>query len=138
MNQDRLARRLALIGPILLLAALYVYGAVQQLERVNTEMTAFDQSAYMDFTRQVRESGFTYTGDRNRMPVYPTLQALFYRSGTSDETFFRQGKYVNLVLSLILLAGLALIFRRFFSPLHTLNLTLITGFTVFIFRAGWF
>jgi hypothetical protein len=138
MNQDRLARRLALIGPILLLAALYVYGAVQQLERVNTEMTAFDQSAYMDFTRQVRESGFTYTGDRNRMPVYPTLQALFYRSGTSDETFFRQGKYVNLVLSLILLAGLALIFRRFFSPLHTLNLILITGFTVFIFRAGWF
>jgi hypothetical protein len=138
MNQDRLARRLALIGLVLLLAALYVYGAVRQLERVNTEMTAFDQSAYMDFTRQIRESGFTYTGDRNRMPVYPTLQALFYRSGTSDETFFRQGKYVNLVLSLILLAGLALIFRRYFSPLHTLNLTLITGFTVFIFRAGWF
>ena len=26
----------------------------------------------------------------------------------------------------------------FFSPLHTLNLTLIAGFTVFIFRAGWF
>jgi hypothetical protein len=138
MIQNSLARRLALIGLILLLAALYVTGAVRQLERVNTVMTAFDQSAYMDFTRQVRESGFTYAGDRNRMPVYPALQALFYRPGASDEALFRQGKIVNLVLSLILLAALALIFRRFFSPLHTLNLTLITGFTVFIFRAGWF
>jgi hypothetical protein len=138
MMQHPLLRRLVLIGLILLLAALYVTGAVQQLERVNTKRTAFDQSAYMDFTRQVRESGFTYTGDRNRMPLYPALQALFYRPGASDEELFRQGKYVNLILSLILLAGLALIFRRFFGPLHTLNLTLITGFTMFIFRAGWF
>jgi hypothetical protein len=138
MKQNRLVRRLALIGVVLVLTALYIYGAVQQLERVNTKMIAFDQSSYMDFTRQMRESGFTYTGDRNRMPVYPALQALFYRRGISDDAFFRQGKYANLVLSLILLAGLALIFRRFFSPLHTLTLTLIVGFTVFIFRAGWF
>jgi hypothetical protein len=138
MTQDRIVRRLAPIGLVLLLAALYVYGAVQQLERVNTDLSAVNQSAFMDFTRQVRESGFTYTGDRNRMPVYPFLQALLYRTGMSDEALFRQGKYANLVLSLVLLAGLALIFRRFFSPLHALNLTLITGFTVFIFRAGWF
>jgi hypothetical protein len=138
MKQHHLVRRLALIGLVLLLAALYVTGAVRQLERVNTKSIAFDQDAYMDFTRRVRESGFSYTGDRNRMPLYPTLQALFHRVGAGDEALFRQGKYVNLILSLILLAGLALLFRRTFGPLHTLNLTLIAGFTVFIFRAGWF
>jgi len=138
MWQNHLVRRLALIGLVLLLGALYLFGAVRQLEYVNTDMGDHDQSAYMKFVKQVAESGFTYTGDRNRMPIYPALQALFYRPGASDEALFRQGKYVNLILSLLLLTGLALIFRHFFTPLHTLNLTLITGFTVFIFRAGWF
>jgi hypothetical protein len=138
MTENRLVKRLVLIGLVLLLAGLYVYGARQQLERANPDLRAFDQSAYMDFTRQARESGFTYTGDRNRMPIYPFLQALFYRPGMSDEALFRQGKTVNLILSLILLAALALIFRRFFNPLHVLVLTLIIAFTVFIFRAGWF
>ena len=50
MKQHDLVRRMALIGLLLLLAALYVTGALRQLERVNTKMVVFDQGAYMDFT----------------------------------------------------------------------------------------
>jgi hypothetical protein len=72
------------------------------------------------------------------MPVYPFLQSVFYRPGLSDNEFFLQGKYVNLILSIVLLAGLVLIMRRSFDPLRCLNLMLIVAFTVFIYKAGWF
>lgn len=128
----------AAIGLILIFAGQYWYGAVEQLTRVNTDMNSTDQSAYMDYARNLRESNYTFIGGRNRMPVYPFLQSLFYRADMTDETFFERGKYINLVLSLGLLAGLAFIFRQFFPWLHTLNLLLIVAFTVFIFKAGYF
>jgi hypothetical protein len=55
-----------------------------------------------------------------------------------DAAFFARGKYVNLVLSLGLLAGLAFIFHRFLPGLHSLTLLLIVAFTIFIFKAGYF
>ena len=125
-------------GLILILTGLYCYGAVQQLARVNTDMKSTDQSAYMDYARNMYESDYTFIGGRNRMPIYPFLQSLFYRPSLSNEAFFERGKYVNLLLSLGLLAGLALVFRHFFGPLHALNLVLIVAFTVFVFKAGWF
>ena len=117
---------------------MYYCGAVRQLAHVNTDMRSTDQSAYMDYARNLYESNYTFIGGRNRMPIYPVLQSLFYRPGMSDEEFFTRGKYVNLVLSVGLLGGLTLILRHFFPPLHTLNLMLIIAFTVFIFKAGWF
>jgi len=128
----------AIIGLILILAGLYWYGAVEQLVRVNTDREATDQSAYMDYARSMYESNYTVVGGRNRMPIYPFLQSLFYRPGMTDEVFFVYGKYVNLVLSLVLLAGLAFLFWRFFRWLHVLTLLLIVAFTVFIFKAGYF
>ena len=128
----------AVIGLILIIVGLYWYGAVEQLARVNTDRNSTDQSAYMDYARSLYESNGTFIGGRNRMPVYPSLQSLFYRPDMTDEAFFTRGKYINLVLSLGLLAGLAFVFRQFFSWLHSLNLLLIVAFTVFIFKAGYF
>ena len=128
----------AVIGLILIIVGLYWYGAVEQLTRVNTNRNSTDQSAYMDYARSLYESNYTFIGGRNRMPVYPSLQSLFYRPDMTDEAFFTRGKYINLVLSLGLLAGLAFVFRQFFSWLHSLNLLLIVAFTVFIFKAGYF
>jgi hypothetical protein len=128
----------ALIGLILIIAGLYWYGAAEQLRRVNTSMNSTDQSAYMNYARNLYESNYSYIGGRNRMPVYPLIQSLFYRPGMTAEAFFARGKYVNLVLSLGLLVGLAIIFRKYFSWLHSLNLLLIVAFTVFIFKAGYF
>lgn len=128
----------SVIGLILIIAGLYWYGAVEQLTRVNTNRNATDQSAYMDYARSLYKSNYTFIGGRNRMPVYPSLQSLFYRPDMTDEAFFTRGKYINLVLSLGLLTGLAFLFRQFFSWLHSFNLLLIAAFTVFIFKAGYF
>lgn len=135
MNQRKLA---GLVGLFLVFTSLYWYGAVQQLTLVNTDMTATDQSAYMEYARDMAESNYRVVGGRNRMPVYPFVQSLFYRPGMSDDAFFAVGKYVNLVLSLLLLVGLAVIFARYLPWLETLTLLLITAFTLFIFKAGFF
>lgn len=131
--------RAVLVGSlVVVLAVLYWHGAERQLVAVNVMEKFTDQSAYMNFAQKVYESGFRYLGDFNRMPLYPFLQALFYRPEMKDFAFFTQGKYLNLLLSIGLLAGLAAIFRRYFNSLHTLVLILIIAFTVFIFKAGWF
>jgi 4-amino-4-deoxy-L-arabinose transferase-like glycosyltransferase len=134
----RVLKPLAVIGLTLVVARLYWHGAVEQLGRVNVDMTQTDQFAYMNYARNLRESNYTFIGGRNRMPVYPFLQSLFHRADMTDEAFFEQGKYVNLVLSLLLLAGLAFIFYRYISLLATVNLILIFAFTIFIFKAGYF
>jgi hypothetical protein len=134
----RVLKPLTMIGLALVMAGLYWNGAVEQLARVNTNMTYMDQPAYMNYARNLRESNYTFIGGRNRMPVYPFLQSLLYRADMTDEAFFEQGKYVNLVLSLFLLAGLAFIFSRYLSLFATINLLLIIAFTVFIFKAGYF
>ncbi|MFC2030356.1 hypothetical protein ACFLWA_06470 [Chloroflexota bacterium] len=137
MTKKRSARSLLVGGFVLVMAGLYCYGAVRQLVHVNTEMHSIDQHAYMTYASSMKESGYTFIGGRNRMPVYPFLQSLFYRPGLTEDQFFVHGKYINLILSLGLLAGLALIFSHFFRWLHTLNLMLIVAFTVFVFKAGW-
>ena len=123
---------------VFIFIAVYWNGAVKQLSRVNTDMKKTDQEAYMNYARKLYESDYQYKGGRNRMPVYPFVQSLFYHPAMSDEFFFTQGKYINLILSLVILAGLTLIFQKFFDKLLTINLTLIIGFTVFMFKAPFF
>ena len=134
----RFVKPLLITSFILIFTGLYWYGAMQQLTQVNINMGSGDQGAYMRYARQMYESNYTVIGRRNRMPVYPFLQSLFYRPGMSDEAFFVRGKYVNLILSLILLTGLTFIFFRFFHWLHAVNLMLIVAFTVFVFKASYF
>jgi len=128
-----------LLGALgLILLVLYWLGGVGQLVEANDRMGATDQSAYMEYARRMYESGYTYPGDFNRMPVYPYLQSLLYSPELSGRAFFLQGKYLSLVMSLFFLAGLAFIFSRYFRPLHTLNLILVIAFLVFIFKAAYF
>jgi hypothetical protein len=130
--------RLFLVGGVLPgLLLLYWYGAEGQLLFYNLDMGATDQSAYMEYARLLRESGYSYPGDFNRMPLYPFLLSLLLRPGMQDPKFFLAAKYFNLFLSLLLLAGLAALFYRRFPRLHALNLILIVAFTVFIYKAGW-
>ena len=120
------------------LAGLYWHGATLQMTEVNTGAGYIDQDAYIQYAINLYESHYTYIGDHNRMPVYPFLQSLFYRSGLRKRIFFQEGKLRNLILSLPLLAILAFIFFRRFKPLHAFNSVLIMAFTIFIFKAGWF
>ena len=134
----RLGFKAILLAIIVAASFYYWQGAVKQLAFVNTDLTTTDQDATMDYARKLAESGYTFGGDRNRMPVYPFLQSLFYRPGMTVEDFFVTGKYNNLVLSLVLLGLVGVILFRMFNGLHTLVLLLIFAFTLFIFKAGYF
>jgi hypothetical protein len=141
MSASKLPRWVKILVVALIAAVfvrLYWPSAVRQMVEVNVDPGVTDQGAYIDYARLLHDSGYTYIGDHNRMPLYPLLQSLFLRPGMNRSQIFAQGKWINLYLSLPLLAGIALLLGRRFSPLHTLNLMLVTGFFVFIFKAGWY
>jgi hypothetical protein len=128
-----------LVGAVLLILSLtYWYGAEAQLLVYNVNRYSTDQSAYMQYARDLRESGYRYPGDFNRMPLYPWLQSLLLQRELTDPEFFLYGKYLNLLLSMIALFGVAAIFFVAFRPLHALNLTAIVAFYVLVYKAGWF
>lgn len=123
---------------LLALIPLYLHGAYLQNHLVNTIPHQTDQGAYSESAQKLRETNYHYLVPRNRMPVYPLLQSLNYTPGMSEEAFFSAGKNFNTLLSLIILIILYLVFKRFFPPLMTLNLMLITSFTFFMFKAPFF
>ena len=121
-----------------LLLTVYLAGAVVQGSRINLDMHRTDQSAYMDYARGIATKGFAYVGDRARMPVYPFLQSLLYRPGMSDDEFFRRGKALNIGLSVVLLFLTYVLLSRWLEPLAATAIVLVTAFTVFAFKAGYF
>lgn len=133
-------KRKRILGLLLLFicAGLYWYGAVQQLSDTNDHIDMTDQDAYMEYAVRLRTSDYSYVGDRNRMPLYPLIQSLFYREELTQQEFFEIGKYNNLFLSILALVGIGLIASRDLGSFAGITLTLVTAFEVFIFKAGWF
>jgi hypothetical protein len=101
-------------------------------------MTSGDQSAYLEAARGMKQSGYTYQTDRNRMPLYPFLQSWHYQNGMEDARFFEQAKTFNVVLSVFILLGLFAIFIKLLPHHPAINLFLITTFLLFVFRAPFF
>jgi hypothetical protein len=135
----KLTRHTLLAGTLtLFLTGLYLFGAIRQLQLVNTDRSTTDQSAYMDFTRRLIKSDYSYRGDGSRMPLYPILQSLFHDSGLSAEDSFTRGKYVNLGLSIIALGCVYLIIRKRMKWHFTLVFMLVAAFTVFMFKAPYY
>jgi len=119
------------------LLSLYAWGAMRQAARVNTDVSRSDQGAYLTAMARMRATGFRYLGDRNRMPLYPGIQALLTDPQASPEAAFERAKRVNVLLSILILAALFPILRAWLPRLQALNVVLITAFTVFMFKAGW-
>lgn len=122
----------------ILLSLLYYDVTIQHSKTLNYATNFTDQAEYLLFAKNARILNFNYTGDHNRMPGYPFLQALFYRSGMSDAEFFEQGKQINILLSLILLVCMFLIFLRYLSKFESWLLILIIAFSLYIFKAPYF
>jgi len=119
------------------LGFLYYNAANQHLAVVNPAKGQ-DQGAYARIAVKMYESQYSYDGDRNRMPLYPFLQSLIYNPAMEELEFLTQGKRLNIVLSLAILLFLFLVFRRHFPLHHSLNLLLLTAFSVYIFKAAYF
>jgi hypothetical protein len=131
------AKTFALGAGLVGLLLLYWYGAEGQLLHFNLDSGLTDQSAYLDYARRLKDSGYTYPGDFNRMPAFPFLLSLVWQEGMSASEFFLAAKYLNVFLSILLLAILAVLLFRRYGPLSGLNLVLIISFTVFLYKAGW-
>jgi 4-amino-4-deoxy-L-arabinose transferase-like glycosyltransferase len=136
MNQPGAVQRIrtGVLVAIAIVLALYGLEAHARREAVPTPAMHSDQAAYLAYARQMRESGYTFTGTRNRMPIFPFLLSLIYRPGMSDAEFLKRAQSFNVNLSILLLALIFLIFRQFFPSYHALALLAITAFGVFLYR----
>ena len=122
---------------LVFLGTAYYDAAIDHSININVDYKG-DQRSFMGFTEDVYNSGFTNTGNRNQMPAYPFIQALFYEPDNNLDELFLTGKEINILLSLFLLALLFAIFRFFFSLHQSLNLLLVVAFASFIFRSPYF
>jgi hypothetical protein len=133
---DWVARGLLVASLLILVITYYQAARIHSLE-VNIDATVSDQSAYMSFIKEARRLEFRYTGDHNRMPLYPFLQALFYSPEMDDTELFEQGKQYNLILSVILQIVLFFVLLKLFGLFRAYLLILIIGFSLFIFKAAY-
>lgn len=133
------ARVQTIILAVLAVAAIayWTSGVIRQ-SAVNGDIRLTDQDAYIAFAIKAKESGFTYTGERNRMPLYPFLQAVFYKEGMTTKAFFARGKIVNAAMTLGLLIVVFFLFSVYLPKFDALLVTLIAGFTVFAYKAPYF
>lgn len=136
-GKSRAAWWVVLVGFILL--AIPYLNAAQEHARVLNFTTDFtDQQEYLVFAKNARLLNFNYTGDHNRMPGYPFLQAIFYREDMSDAEFFEQGKRMNTWLSLGLLVCTFWFARRYLGKFESILFILIIAFSLYIFKAPYF
>ncbi|HWM23926.1 MAG TPA: hypothetical protein VNP98_03815 [Chthoniobacterales bacterium] len=126
-------RGVALI--VLLILVIYGFEAHARRRLMSTPASLGDQGAYLAHAQNMRESGYAFIAERNRMPVFPFLLSLIYRPGLSETEALRRAQAFNVNLSIILLLLLFLVFRKFFPPPHAMALLCATAFGVFLYRA---
>lgn len=131
------ARLLLILATVVIGLFLYLYIANLQ-SQANRDWGLVDQSAYIHFAKEAYKTSFAYTGDRNRMPLFPWIQALLYRPDMSDEVFFELGKRLNILISLAGLAALGAAFFLRFSQELALYAISVIAFLCFAIKAPWF
>jgi len=141
MPQNKLVQRTIrgalTVALVVVCLAAYLHIAGTQ-SSINHNMRYTDQSAYMDAAIKAHETRFAYTGDRNRMPLYPFLQALFYSPDMSMEDFFQHGKRLNIALSIVCIAALSAVFFTRFSKLYATYSMLLIALIVFAIKSPFF
>ena len=122
-------------------SAVYLAGAFTHAQRMNIIKRQGDQSSYVQYAKDIYGNWTgrqpTVAGDRNRMPLYPAYQALFYTPDLSDEAFFQRGKVTSIALSLALL-GIVFLVSSGLPMVARVSLTTVAAFTCFVFKAGYF
>ncbi len=119
------------------LVVVYVVGAYHHIHTVNTEILKADQGSYVYYARQMNVTKYSYVGGRNQMPVMPFLVSLVDHYGDSTDELFVRGKYLNVALSLLVLAGVGWLARRTLPAFETGVMIAIVAFTVFVYRSGY-
>lgn len=127
---------------VLALGAWYYIGATEHSRRVNVSWSRADQSGYVGDAMLVYQNWHgggpgVLIGERNRMPIYAGVLALFYDPSLTAHAFFERGKQVNIILSMALLVLLGVVFSRYLPAVAAVPLLLVIAFGYFVFRAGY-
>lgn len=130
-------RKLALVAMVGILIFSYL-SATAHYSQVNREYWLSDQGPMLNFVRLAKNSNYTYSGTRDFMPAFPFLASPFMDITLEDPQFFAQGKMVNIVISLVFLAFIFLLVRRYFDLAASALFVFIAAFTLFIYRAPYF
>lgn len=138
-SESARALPLRVLAPVIVfsLVGVYVTAAHFHIHSANTEILKADQGSYVYYARQMNETRYAYVGGRNQMPVMPFLVSLVDRHGISTDALFVRGKYLNVALSLLVLAGVGWLVRRSVPAFETAVLISILAFTVFVYRSGY-
>ncbi|MDB5335479.1 MAG: hypothetical protein JWN70_1098 [Planctomycetaceae bacterium] len=120
-----------------LASVLFLWGALQQGHRVNTDRHASDQSAYLGHARQLAETNFAAVGDRARMPIYPAVMAFLYRPGLTEDEFFARGKLAGIALAALVAALAAGLFQYHGQVWDTTAATLVAMLTMLAYKAPY-
>jgi len=133
----RHGRILVILIAIVLGLAAYLHIVSIQFH-VNDSADRSDQSAYIIFSRTAFETQFHYTGDRNRMPLYPWIQAVFYSPELTELEIFDQGKRINTLISLLGIFVIGIAFSWRFSKPFALHCLIVIAYLLFALKAPWF
>lgn len=95
-----------------------------------------DQCAYLNYAISLKKSERPLE-DRNRMPIYPFLLSLITNVNESLLIFSIKARILNILISYLCLVALYFIFTKYLPIFASINLTIITAFTAFIYRAGY-
>jgi len=128
-------RRYRLAVIVLLILGIYAFEAHARRQFNPSPASQGDQSAYLAYAQLMHDSGYSFVGERNRMPVFTFLLSLIYRPGMTETQFLERAQAFNVNLSILLLFLLFLVFRKLFPPIYAVALLVITAFGVFLYRA---
>jgi hypothetical protein len=120
-----------------LMAVWFWRGAIAHGDAINLEVTYNDQKVYINMAAALKDSGYTFSVPRMRMPLYGIVQSLFYKTGTTLAEYFPVGRAVNTGLSLVCTAVIALAFCPWLGRGLALMAALISGCTFFVTKAGY-
>jgi hypothetical protein len=130
-------RTAARVATLALIILLYVGGAAVHAALVNVDVGRHDQGAYLGLALDLARTHFAAVTNRNQMPGYPMVQAIFADPGLDLAACFLRAKAVNIALSVVCLGALHAFCTRTLPKTEARVLTLATAFTVFVFRAAY-
>jgi cytochrome c-type biogenesis protein CcmH/NrfG len=120
----------------LLAVAAYLFCAVRQKSALNLNATAGGQFPYLAYAKGVAEEGVTsFVGDRNRMPLVPTLLSLVYQEDW--DAFVARSAWFSIFMSLLVLVGVGIVAHAVLPKWPAAVLMISTAFAVFLEQASF-
>jgi Tfp pilus assembly protein PilF len=120
----------------LLAVAAYLFCAVRQKSALNLSATAGGQFPYLVYAKGVAEEGVTsFVGDRNRMPLVPTLLSLVYSEDW--DVFVARSAWFSIFTSLLVLVGVGIVAHAVLPEWPAALLMISTAFAVFLEQASF-